>query len=199
LTADDGYVDAATTFQQLSGALPILFVITDLATGRPKRVSETLPSKFPQAPIADWDLLRAVARDGVAIGSHSRTHPTLTKLEASELEDELTGSRTEIARQGVPESPVLAYPYGRHDEGVRQAAIDAGYALAFTTQVGRNGAGTDRWCLHRIGIHARDGLAAFLWKTVTGEPPPKLWERWQLRRERRRLGRLRPNAAEEAG
>jgi peptidoglycan/xylan/chitin deacetylase (PgdA/CDA1 family) len=199
LTADDGYVDAATMLQQLRRALPVLFVITDLATGRPKRVSETLPSRLPQAPIADWDLLRDVARDGVAIGSHSQTHPSLTKLEASELEDELTGSRREIAQQGVPESPVLAYPYGRHDEGVRQAAIDAGYALAFTTQVGRNGAGTDRWCLHRIGIHARDGLAAFLWKTVTGEPPPEFWERWQLRRERRRLGRLRPDAAEEAG
>ena len=58
----------------------------------------------------------------------------------------------------MPDAPLLAYPYGRHDEAVRRAAIEAGYALAFTTQVGRNGAGTDRWCLHRVGIHARDGF-----------------------------------------
>jgi peptidoglycan/xylan/chitin deacetylase (PgdA/CDA1 family) len=198
LTADDAYVDAARTLQESTAALPILFVITQLSAGRPARISETLPSELPQAPLADWELLRSAARAGVAIGSHSRSHPSLTKLEPPELEDELAGARADISRAGVTEAPVLAYPYGRHDEAVRQAAIDAGYALAFTTQVGRNGAGTDRWCVHRVGIHARDSLAAFVWKTLTAEPAPELWERWQLRREKRRLGRLRRNAAEEA-
>lgn len=198
LTADDAYVDAATTLQEVPAALPILFVSTELSAGRPARLSESLPADLPQAPIADWELLRSTARAGVAIGSHTRTHPSLTKLDPRELEDELAGARTDISREGVPEAPLLAYPYGRHDEGVRQAAIEAGYALAFTTQVGRNGAGTDRWCLHRVGIHARDGFSAFLWKTFTGEQAPELWERWQLRREGRRLDRLRRSAAEDA-
>jgi peptidoglycan/xylan/chitin deacetylase (PgdA/CDA1 family) len=198
LTADDAYVDAVRTLQQVAAALPIVFVITEVSAGRPARVSEILAPEIPQAPIADWELLRGASGAGVAIGSHSRRHSSLTKLKPPDLEDELTGARTDIARAGVPEAPLLAYPYGRHDEKVRQAAIEAGYALAFTTQVGRNGAGTDRWCLHRVGIHARDGLAAFLWKAVTGEPAPEPWERWQLRREPRRIARLRRGAAEGA-
>jgi peptidoglycan/xylan/chitin deacetylase (PgdA/CDA1 family) len=194
LTSDDGYVDAATTLQQVTEALPVLFVITELSSqGR-----ETLQSEPPQAPIADWELLRSAAQAGVAIGSHSRRHPALTELKPSELEDELAGARKDISEAGVQEAPVLAYPYGRHNEVVRQAAIEAGYVLAFTTQAGRNGAGTDRFCLHRIGIHARDGLAAFLWKALTGEPAPELWERWQVGRERRRLARLRRGTADGA-
>lgn len=198
LTADDGYVDAAETLRQVPFARPVLFVITKLPSGKEIRSVENARPALPQAPIAEWELLRAAAQAGVEIGAHSRTHPSLPNLNPAQLEDELGGARADIAAAGLGSALVLAYPYGRSSKAVRKAAIDAGYTLAFTTQVGRNGAGTDPWCLHRVGVHARDGIAAFMWKTITGEPAPDIWERWQVRRERRRLARSRGEAPEGA-
>ena len=48
--------------------------------------------------------------------------------------------------------------------------------------VGRNGAGTDRWCLRRVGVKAWDTQPAFLWKALTGENLPGPWERRLQRR-----------------
>jgi len=47
-----------------------------------------------------------------------------------------------------------------HDQRIRSAAIEAGYEAAFTTKPGRNGAGTDLYCLRRIELKDWDG--AFL-------------------------------------
>jgi hypothetical protein len=71
---------------------------------------------------------------------------------------------------------MLAYPHGGHDELVRGAAATAGYRAAWTTEVGRNGAGTDPFCLRRVGIKARDSYASFLWKVISGELLPRRWE-----------------------
>jgi hypothetical protein len=78
---------------------------------------------------------------------------------------------------------LLAYPYGDHDERVRSAAAAAGYRAAFTTEPGRNGAGIDPYCLRRLGVLDWDNRSAFLWKALTGELLPWIWER---RRRRRR-------------
>jgi hypothetical protein len=76
----------------------------------------------------------------------------------------------------------VAYPHGSHDEAVCDAARSAGYGAAWTTAIGRNGSGTDRYCLRRVSVKARDSQLSFLWKALTGELPPR---RWELRRRRR--------------
>ena len=67
---------------------------------------------------------------------------------------------------------LLSYPHGGHDAAVRGAAQAAGYGGAWTTEPGRNGAGTDPFCLRRIGVKAKDGPLAFMWKVLTGELRP---------------------------
>jgi peptidoglycan/xylan/chitin deacetylase (PgdA/CDA1 family) len=112
---------------------------------------------------------------GVRVGAHARTHRPLAGLGPSELEDEVGGSLEDLrARLGDP-LPVLAYPNGSHDEAARAATVSAGFRAAWTTIKGRNGIGTDRWCLRRISVHANDGPIAVLWKVATGETPP--WRR----------------------
>jgi hypothetical protein len=68
--------------------------------------------------------------------------------------------------------PAVAYPEGRYDLRVRAAARRAGYVLGFSTTLGRNGAGTDPWCLARVPVADDDRLGAFLWKVATGEGVP---------------------------
>ena len=122
------------------------------------------------------------------IGSHSRGHQPLPELAPEALHDALTGSLRDLEAHLPGFAPILAYPHGRHDERVRSAAVTAGYRAAFTTEPGCNGAGTDIFCLRRIGLKDWDGPAALIWKAVTGELLPWFWERWRRRLRLSRAG-----------
>jgi peptidoglycan/xylan/chitin deacetylase (PgdA/CDA1 family) len=180
LTADDGFRDAVVVTHGHISAKPQLFVNTacvgDVASWADNR------------PLASWDELRDLAAAGAAIGSHARTHGRLPHSPPELLDDELTGSLRELQTQVPSAIPVLAYPHGSHDERVRAATIRAGYRAAFTTDTGRNGAGTDPYCLRRVSVKDWDGPLSLLWKTVTGELVPPAWDRWTrwLRRARLR-------------
>jgi peptidoglycan/xylan/chitin deacetylase (PgdA/CDA1 family) len=177
LTADDGYAEAVEELVRHVAHRPLVFVVTRFAAGE-----ETIR---PDAVWASWQELAEAARAGVVMGAHTRTHPSLPGCGDAELVDQLRGARRDLAAAGLRSEPVLAYPYGHHDERVRGAAIDADYRLAYTTHVGRNGAGTDPWRLRRITIHGRDGLVAFGWKVLTGEALPGPFDRRQKRRHDR--------------
>ncbi|MGZ4397181.1 MAG: glycosyltransferase [Gaiellaceae bacterium] len=186
VTADDGYLDAILCLEQNARALPIAFIPTAFVSGEQTQRRGT--------PIAGWELLARACSSGVAVGSHGVHHVSFVGLEKEELADELAGSRAELERMLGEPIRIFAYPYGNHDEAVREATIAAGYEAAFATTAGRNGAGTDRWCLHRISIQARNSLPAFLWKVVTGEPLPERWERRDAAREARARRRNPPIA-----
>jgi peptidoglycan/xylan/chitin deacetylase (PgdA/CDA1 family) len=179
LTADDGFLDAALALGQASGHAPQLFVATQLVGGRAPWAEG--------ARLASWDDLEAAAAKGVAVGSHTRSHPVLPELAPEDLEDELAGSLADLRRHLPDVLPVLAYPHGRHDTATRHAAAAAGYRAGYTTAPGRNGAGSDPYRLSRIGIKAWDSRLAFLWRAATGEHLPRPWERWRLWLYRRGL------------
>lgn len=184
VTADDAYADTVVELERNARLRAQVFAPTaliDEASASPR-----------QTRFANWEMLNRARAAGVAVGSHSRHHVSLTGLDARVLSDEISGSLRDLKRSLPDAISVLAYPYGNCDEAVREATSTAGYEAAFTTSAGRNGAGTDRWCLHRIGIQARNTLPAFLWKVVTGEPLPGRWERRLVARETaasRRRGR----------
>jgi SAM-dependent methyltransferase len=118
---------------------------------------------------------------GGVVGSHGRSHVPFTEFSDDELRAELEQSRADLREHVAPEFRFVAYPNGRYDERVRVAVIDAGFCGAYTTDLGRNGAGTDRWSLRRVTPKAWDSRATFLFRVLTGEPPPY---RWEQRRKR---------------
>jgi peptidoglycan/xylan/chitin deacetylase (PgdA/CDA1 family) len=182
--ADDGFRTAAKALGRHGQLSPHLFVNTS-------EIGGSAWWAF-QEPLADWDELEEFQATGGIVASHCRGHPRLTQLDAETLRDELTGSLRDL-RERLPDvPPLLAYPHGLHDERVREATAAAGYRAAFTTKPGRNGAGTDPYCLRRIGLKDWDGPAALLWMAVTGELLPWIWER-----SRRRL--LAARAVRNAG
>jgi len=169
ITVDDAMADAIAPLKRAAGLAPQLYVPTAELGGSAHWIDGE--------PVADWDEVRDLAAAGVAIGSHTRRHRKLTQLGSAEREAELAGSLVEL-REQVPEAaPVLAYPNGDHDDAVCEAAAAAGYEAAFTTEKGRNGAGTDPLRLRRVSVHGTDGAPAVLWKVVTGEALPRLWTR----------------------
>lgn len=169
VTADDAMADAVEPLKRAARHRPQLFVPTAELGGSAHWIDGE--------PVAGWDDVRALAAAGVAIGSHTRHHRRLTRLDPPEREEELAGSLAEL-RENVPEAAaVIAYPNGDHDDAVCRGAEEAGYELAFTTEKGRNGAATHPFRLHRVSVHGADGALAVLWKVLTGEALPSWWLR----------------------
>jgi len=101
-------------------------------------ICEALGISPPPPQILDWDELRQLGREGVSMGSHTRTHPLLTRIPEEEARAEVAGAWLDLQREIPGALPILAYPAGAFDERVVRIVKEEGYALAFTTARGLN-------------------------------------------------------------
>jgi peptidoglycan/xylan/chitin deacetylase (PgdA/CDA1 family) len=89
----------------------------------------------------NWHQVREMSAAGMEFGSHTVTHPVLTKLCDVDLQKELVDSKSRIeAELGVPVT-ALAYPVGgaeAHDARVRLYALRAGYRIGMCYEPGVN-------------------------------------------------------------
>lgn len=114
--------------------------------------------------LMSWAELRALAGEGWEVGSHTRTHPHLTRLDDAELREELEGSRSDCeGHLGAP-CRSLAYPYGDHDERVVRAAGRAGYEAAGTLPGRLHAPSPLRW--PRLGVYQVDKGSRFRLKVL---------------------------------
>ena len=117
----------------------------------------------------DWEMEKGEAREplmnasqikewlaaGHEIGSHSLTHPFLTRISVARAREEVGASKKKLEdRFGVPVRH-FCYPYGDWSPAVRDLVIAAGYETACTTEVGVNTSATPRFELKRILVRYR--------------------------------------------
>lgn len=104
--------------------------------------------------------VQSLAGAGMEVGSHSSSHPVLSRLGPDQLEREVAGSREDLARI-LGEPPVtFGYPYGSRrtfDDSVVEAVSRAGYESAVCTVIGANDPDTPRYELRRIPVYGTDG------------------------------------------
>jgi peptidoglycan/xylan/chitin deacetylase (PgdA/CDA1 family) len=167
VTLDDGTADCVSPLLRHGDIGVQLFVPTRELGGHAYWLDDE--------PLISWQDVRAISAAGIHVGSHARHHRQLTNLDFVELVDDLTGSLADLREKLVVPVDVVAYPNGAHDLDVRRAAQASGFRAGYTTAKGRNGAGTDVYCLRRVSIHAGDGVLAVLWKVITGEGLPRTW------------------------
>jgi peptidoglycan/xylan/chitin deacetylase (PgdA/CDA1 family) len=191
VTFDDAYrdiLDAVPVLEGL-GLHATVFAATSFArTGRPLDVPELAAQAAAQPEriqTMNWDELRELAERGVEIGSHTVTHPHLTRLSDAEVQRELADSRAEIEDELGRPCTLLAYPFGEHDARVQDIAQRCGYAAAFALWAGSSPG--RRYALPRIDIYRRDSLLRATLKTSFLKPPASAL----LARARR----LRPTSA----
>jgi peptidoglycan/xylan/chitin deacetylase (PgdA/CDA1 family) len=111
--------------------------------------------------------VRALLTRGWELASHTLTHPDLTRVGATRLAREVSGSRSTLRRLfGVPVR-FFCFPYGRSDAAVRAAVRTAGYTGATTTRAGIASRRGDRFALPRITVSPRD-TGATLAKRLRG-------------------------------
>ena len=156
-TFDDAY-EALETFAfpvlEKAGFRAAVFVPTALIGG-----------SIPCSPRSNESTLRVMTADRIAywasrgfeFAAHTRTHADLTALEPRQIEEEVAGSRDDLA--AITGGPVVAfaYPYGRFD--VRSANIvNDFFPIAFTVESGMNDAGTPLNMLRRSMVQHSDSV-----------------------------------------
>ncbi len=99
----------------------------------------------------NWKELAELADAGWEIGSHTCTHPLLTRLGDAALETELRGSRASCEEHLGRPCTSLAYPYGDEDDRVVRAVAAAGYEVACTTPANLSSGDPLRW--PRVGVY----------------------------------------------
>ncbi len=174
------------------------------ALARTTEVCRAIGAPVEAHEVLGWDELRALARAGVVLGAHTRTHPRLDRVSRAEAVAEIRGSLFDLEREVPDQARVFAYPDGRFDDELVDVARAAGVELAFTTRRGTNDLlACDRLRLRRIHVDARDSVAVLRAKLALSaarlEPatrlldPPSAGERAAERAARR--GRRRTQFA----
>jgi peptidoglycan/xylan/chitin deacetylase (PgdA/CDA1 family) len=100
------------------------------------RVADELGDFPAPGPVLGWDALRSLAREGVSLCSHTRTHPALNRLPPEQVRSEIAGSRADLEREIGETLPAFAYPAGQLDEHTPRILAEEGFELAFTTRRG---------------------------------------------------------------
>lgn len=155
ITFDDGYTD------NYINAFPILkeldmkasiFVIT-----------EGIDSGY----YLSTEQLKEMSSNGIDIISHTYSHPYLvnpklgTAMTYEEQLEEFKSSKQKLEEITGKEVTAVAYPYGYLNEDSKQAAKDAGYKLAFTTDLGLSDREDNPLALDRIYISSRYSMETF--------------------------------------
>jgi peptidoglycan/xylan/chitin deacetylase (PgdA/CDA1 family) len=88
-----------------------------------------------------WQQIRQMHASGIDFGSHTVSHPVLSRIPRYEMVKELIESKEQISRQlGVPTNS-FAYPNGHagdYNDEVQAVLKDAGYVCAVTSEFGFN-------------------------------------------------------------
>jgi len=139
ITFDDGYLN------NLQNALPILqrqgfsstcYVVSGEVGGTNRWDADL---GIAQVPLMDQSALQAWIEGGQEVGSHTRSHVDLTKVNPQQREAEICGSRQELESLLTQEGGVqhFCYPYGSLDDAALTMVARAGYRTATTTARGR--------------------------------------------------------------
>lgn len=150
ITFDDGYVDAVRQI------LPVLerhrmtaafYIITD---------------RFHEPGFLNPTEIRRLDAAGMDIGAHTRHHVDLRTVGASQLADEIAGSRRDLERIVGHPIDSFAYPAGRYDAAVVAAVRRAGFALAVTTDPGTLEHSASPLLLPRVRVSRETTVAGLL-------------------------------------
>lgn len=149
LTFDDGGEDLYTyAFPILKryGLTATFFIITS-EIGKPGYLT--------------WEQLAEMREAGMSVQSHSATHPDLPSCSDERLQTELRESKRAIEQSLGEKTFVLCYPAGSYDQRVQEAAREAGYLLAVTTEPGREASPAAPMALPRVRVQPGLSVSQF--------------------------------------
>jgi peptidoglycan/xylan/chitin deacetylase (PgdA/CDA1 family) len=158
LTFDDGYQDfiinAVPVLQQY-GLPATVFIVTEMF-GKTAEWSQ----KSKNVRLMSEKEILTIRELGINIGSHTRMHVDLTKLNDNELENELKNSRQKLIDLGENFFS-FSYPWGRYSKREILAVGNAGYHCGVTTNNNHILLFNNPYRLGRININKNMSMQLF--------------------------------------
>jgi peptidoglycan/xylan/chitin deacetylase (PgdA/CDA1 family) len=99
-----------------------------------------------------WDEVKTMQRNGISFGSHTISHPILSRMPAATAKEEIYASKRAIEDILGSPATAFAYPVGRREDfnqSIKMMVKDAGYLCALTTIFGTNDMRQDLYELKR--------------------------------------------------
>src|SRR6266404_4822618 len=106
---------------------------------------------FPQMMLS-WDDIKIMYANGISFGSHTVTHPIMSKISPEQAMWEICESKKIIESHLGSPVRTFAYPNGKEedfDHTTKALLQEAGYVCALTTIFGTNAYGHDLFALRR--------------------------------------------------
>ena len=150
ITFDDGYENV------FRNALPVLarhhfsalqFIVSGRIGGQNEW--DILKGNSPERLMDDIQIKEWVEA-GNQIGSHSRKHPNLRKLDLVTARAEIFDSKKELEDRFGREVAYFCFPHGAFNETLCDLVQEAGYKAATTVRFGINPPGVSPYALSRI-------------------------------------------------
>jgi peptidoglycan/xylan/chitin deacetylase (PgdA/CDA1 family) len=124
---------------QLTQPMDLERFLDELAVAAGVLWSRDIERGFANRLIMTWDQVRALRRAGMDVQSHTRSHRVLQTLSPDELDEELSGSSADLARELGEPARMLAYPVGNpisSTSPIRAALERSGYEVGLTNATG---------------------------------------------------------------
>ena len=116
------------------------------------------------APLMERETIKELGTHDIIFGSHTMTHPLLTRLDRSCQAREILDSKRALEDLLGQEVKYFCYPVGDYDNDVVALVRDAGYKAAFTCDRGAATSAEDPLMLPRKAISFGDSLMGYFWK-----------------------------------
>ncbi len=141
LTFDDGYssfYEKAYPILKKYNYTATVFIITDMVD---------------KSNHMTWTQLRKIFNEGIEVGSHSETHPYLSKLDSSSLQKQVEGSKQKLEEMLNKKVTDFCYPYGDYNDDVIESVRKAGYRSAVTVHTDISSKKDNLYQLPRINVY----------------------------------------------
>jgi len=153
ITFDDGYrsfYDTAFPILREFGFSATVFVVTGRC-GKDNRW-EGQPARIPSMDLLSWEQVLELSENRIDFGSHSISHPDLSRMSVDAAEKEIADSLKMIQDRTGKKSGLFCYPYGRYNASVR-SIIARHYQAACSTELDVVSSESDVYSLPRIDMY----------------------------------------------
>ena len=126
-----------------------------------------LPSEELKDRMLTWDQVRVMGRAGITFGSHTMTHPVVSRLTEEQLETELCESKQLLEERIATPTRHFAFPFGKPadcGEAALPVLIRCAYRSAATTVEGTNAPGDSLYALRRTQVVNERSVPMFAFK-----------------------------------